>query len=617
MSTSEDKEVMEKAFNQASDNLMWPMLTRTNYQEWSSHVQCNLEAMFLWDAISDDKVERRRDRLALGAMLRGVPTEMHPLLLNKKTVKEAWAAIKSMRLGTDRVKTVNAQMLLAEFESITFKSGETIEDFAIRITKIATDLTGLGEKSVDDKRVVRKFLRVVPPRYNQIAVAIEMFCNLDELTVEELIGRLKATEDRFEPWMQKVTEKTGNLLLMEDEWAARNRSRMMQETSSSSGQKGGGGRGFVRKDKNGARGKQTRDFGEKNQNLTSMGTPRRKGRCRKCNIYGHFEKECKTKMKEEKQEAVHHAAGDIETGALMVAQVCSVARTPCLRTSNVLLNQDRVFPAEYKEGTWILDTGATNHMTGNRDALASLDESVRGAVRFSDGSMVEIQGIGAVTLAGRQDEHRVLTEVYFIPSLKCNIVSLGQLEEAGYRIEIDNGVLEVLEHRQTTQKQCNVLIRAERRNRLYVMTAKVASPICLLTKMDETAWLWHARYGHLNFRALQELGSKAMVDGLPVIRGVEQVCDGCALGKQHRRPFPKATVYRATARLELVHGDLCGHITPPTPGGKLYFLLIVDDYSRYMWIELLAAISEAFAYFKKIAAAELESGQKLKAFRTD
>jgi hypothetical protein len=289
-------------------------------------------------------------------------------------------------------------------------------------------------------------------------------------------------------------------------------------------------------------------------------------------------------MREEKQEAVHHAAGDIETGALLVAQVCSVARTPCLRTSSVFLNQDRVFPPENKEGTWILDTGATNHMTGCWDALASLDESVRGAVRFGDGSMVEIQGIRAVTLAGRQDEHRVLTEVYFIPSLKCNIVSLGQLEEAGCRIEIDNGVLEVLEHRQAAQKQCNVLIRAERRNRLYVMTVKVASPICLLPKMDEAAWLWHVRYGHLNLRALQELGSKAMVDGLPVIRGVEQVCDGCALGKQHRRPFPKATVYRATAGLELVHGDLCGHITLPTLGGKLYFLLIVDDYSRYMWI---------------------------------
>jgi hypothetical protein len=95
--------------------------------------------------------------------------------------------------------------LLAEFESITFKARETIEDFAIRITKIATDLTGLVEKSVDDKRVVRKFLRVVPAHYNQIAVAIEMFCDLDALSIEELIGRLRAVEDRFEPTVDAIT----------------------------------------------------------------------------------------------------------------------------------------------------------------------------------------------------------------------------------------------------------------------------------------------------------------------------------------------------------------------------------------------------------------------------
>ena len=82
--------------------------------------------------------------------------------------------------------------------------------------------------------------------------------------------------------------------------------------------------------------------------------------------------------------------------------------------------------------------------------------------------------------------------------------------------------------------------------------------------------------------------------------------------------FPRASAYRAAAGLELVHGDLCGQITPPTPGGKSYFLLIVDDFSRYMWLELLSTKDEALVYFKKVvAAAEVESGHWLKAFRTD
>ena len=74
----------------------------------------------------------------------------------------------------------------------------------------------------------------------------------------------------------------------------------------------------------------------------------------------------------------------------------------------------------------------------------TLDETVQGTVRFGDGSTVEIQGLGAVALAGRNNDHRVLTEVYYIPSLKCNIVSLGQLE-GGCCIKIDDNVLQVYE----------------------------------------------------------------------------------------------------------------------------------------------------------------------------
>ena len=287
-------------------------------------------------------------------------------------------------------------------------------------------------------------------------------------------------------------------------------------------------------------------------------------------------------------------------------------------TQRVFLNEERMFPAAYNEGTWVLDTGATNHMTGCRSSLASLDESVRGSVRFGDGSRVEICGIGAVTITGKNQDHKVLSEVYYIPSLKCNIVSLGQLEEGGCRVEIDDGVMQVFERRQDQNQPRAVLIKAERRNRLYTMKVNLTKPVCLLTKMEEEAWLWHARYGHLNFRSLRELGAKKMVEGMPLIRRAEQVCDGCALGKQHRAPFPRASAYRAENNLELVHGDLCGHITPPTPGGKSFFLLVVDDCSRYMWLELLASKSEALQYFRKIKmAAEVESGHRLKAFRSD
>jgi transposase InsO family protein len=109
-----------------------------------------------------------------------------------------------------------------------------------------------------------------------------------------------------------------------------------------------------------------------------------------------------------------------------------------------------------------------------------------------------------------------------------------------------------------------------------------------------------------------------MVHGLPLLDEVEQLCDTCLAGKHKRAPFPRQAYNRAAEPLGLVHADLCGPIDPPTPGGKRYLLLLVDDHSRYMWIFLLASKDQASPAIKKFqAAAELESGRKLKMLRTD
>ena len=76
--------------------------------------------------------------------------------------------------------------------------------------------------------------------------------------------------------------------------------------------------------------------------------------------------------------------------------------------------------------------------------------------------------------------------------------------------------------------------------------------------------------------------------------------------------------YYTVEALELVHGDLCGPITPATPSGRKYFILLVDDCSRYMWLQLLTSKTEAAESVKKFKAlAEVESGKKLRVLRTD
>jgi hypothetical protein len=102
---------------------------------------------------------------------------------------------------------------------------------------------------------------------------------------------------------------------------------------------------------------------------------------------------------------------------------------------------------------------------------------------------------------------------------------------------------------------------------------KVEKPICLATHYTKESWLWHARYGHLSFDALSKL--EKMVRGLPHIEHVGELCDNCLAEKQRRLPFLKMTKSCAAEDLELVHGDLCGPITPATHCGRKYFILLV------------------------------------------
>jgi hypothetical protein len=67
-----------------------------------------------------------------------------------------------------------------------------------------------------------------------------------------------------------------------------------------------------------------------------------------------------------------------------------------------------------------------------------------------------------------------------------------------------------------------------------------------------------------------------------------------------------------------VHGDLCGPVKPATPGGRCYFLLLVDDLSHYMWVMVLGSKGEAANAIKRVqVAAEAECGHKLRVLRTD
>jgi hypothetical protein len=211
-------------------------------------------------------------------------------------------------------------------------------------------------------------------------------------------------------------------------------------------------------------------------------------------------------------------------------------------------------------------------------------------------------------------ERRSFAGVYFIPWLTANIVSVGQLDEARYEVHIRTGKMDIRE------PGGRLLARIERKqSRLYVLDVNIAwRAACLSARVEADARRWHARLGHVNMPVLRRMVNQELVRGMPSLEQVEGVCEACMTGKQRRTAFPDQAAWRAEHGLELVHGDLCGPISPATPGGNSYFLLLVDDHSRFMWISTLVSKNQAAAAIMDFQArAEGESGHKLSMLRTD
>jgi transposase InsO family protein len=109
-----------------------------------------------------------------------------------------------------------------------------------------------------------------------------------------------------------------------------------------------------------------------------------------------------------------------------------------------------------------------------------------------------------------------------------------------------------------------------------------------------------------------------MVGGVPLISHLEEVCHACLAGKQARMSFPQAAQWRASKPLELLHIDLCGPITPSTAAGNRYFMLIVDDCTRWVAMYVLKTkdqACDAFARFKSEAENQLDA--QIKTVRSD
>ncbi|KAK8938543.1 hypothetical protein KSP39_PZI011604 [Platanthera zijinensis] len=606
-----------------------PKLSKTNYGNWSIQMKVLLASKELWEVVEDGVEEmtaeaeaaltnaqrvawresKKKDKKALFILYQGVDEATFEKISDAETSKEAWEILQRSMQGVDKAKKVKLQSLRAQYEVMRMQSSEKVGDFVTRLRTLTNEMKRNGE-TIDEVSFMEKLLRSMSKKFRHVVVAIEESKDLTAMAVDELVGSLQAHEYR--------------MLQDDEESSGLGKALQTQLNFGESSGRGGGqrGRGYQGR----GRGGRGRDQGryqphqkevEHNQGWNaggrgrgqSRGQGRGQGRdqgrgqgrggrgdmsqtqCYNCGKFGHMSYDCWSPRKG--GDANHYAETSNTGGDPMMFLTVQGA-------------------GGGRNGTWYLDTGASNHMCGEKELFTSLEPN-GGEVSFGDASKISVEGRGvvAVVLNGKEV---LINDVFYVPGLRSNILSLGQLVEKGYRVLLRDGTLAMKDG------QGKEVVRVKMTtNRLFTLSMDVKETACLArTEEEEEAWLWHHRMGHLGFTGLKLLSGSKMVEGLPMITPPQRVCEACTKGKQRRETFEGGKSRRATRPLELVHSDIAGPFETTSIGGSRYYITFTDDFSRKCWVYFLREKAEALEKFKEFRAmAEKESGQPLKVLRTD
>ncbi|KAK2444948.1 putative mitochondrial protein [Trifolium repens] len=243
---------------------------------------------------------------------------------------------------------------------------------------------------------------------------------------------------------------------------------------------------------------------------------------------------------------------------------------------------------------WYFDSGCSRHMTGVETYLKDLKGYASSSVTFGDGAKGEILGIGKLV----NKELPNLENVLLVKGLTANLISISQLCDQGLRVNFTK------EECLVSNDQGEILMRGGRSKDncyLWVSHEEIQQGKCLLGKEDEVQ-LWHQKLGHLSLSGMKKVVTAEAIRGLPKLKITEgSICGKCQIGKQTRMSHPMLEHQVTSRTLELLHMDLMGPMQVESLGGKRYAFVVVDDFSRYTWVNFIRDKSDSFDIFKTLS----------------
>ncbi|XP_047316797.1 uncharacterized protein LOC124920363 [Impatiens glandulifera] len=419
-----------------------------------------LRAKGLWSLVEcgfEEPIERTLLTDAQQGLLNNTRTKYHQVkyylfeaidrtvfeqILDRRTSKVVWDSLKNFFGGNEKVNKSLRNSLRRDFEILKMKKGESIIDYFARVMVIANKLRSNGEDMLDYK-IVEKILRTLTKQFTCVVVFIKESKDTDNISIDELQSSLVMHEQKF----NRVHKEDDDQALKVEEIARYGRGR---------GKEPSRGRG--------------RGRGRYNVDKATI-------ECFKCQNLGKYQFECPKWNKE----ANYIELEDDEL--LLMAYVDDSERK--------------------RRDVWFIDSGCSNHMCRDKDMFSSLDLTFSHLVKLGNNNRMQVSGKRVVKLELGGIVYGI-GDVYFIPDLKNNLLSVGQLQEKGLTVLFQGKLCNIYhpqrgliaQNEKSANRMFTIVSKSPSVNNVQQERSKEVN--CFHTNGDDLSKLWHQRYGHLS-----------------------------------------------------------------------------------------------------------------------